>query len=296
MEGDKSLVPDEHSAGRSRVVSRQEFEEVIRRATELAAAEPEAGSAALTEAEVLRIAQEVGLPTKHVERALAEVGGASSLPRGVRALWSSPWVSASRVVPGDRDAVVERIDEFMVSGRLLHPVRQSPELLVYWPAVDWASQIARAASSTGKKYYVASAKRVEVALRPLSDDTTWVELRVDPGIRNDSLGGALFGGGTLGAAAGVGAALLLLPAAPIALGIAAGVAAAAVVTGGTTVLVGRNYRGQLEKVRLEIQGVLDQLERGEIPQPPPPSWSRWVSRRFRGIAREIARSTDEALE
>ena len=292
MEGDRSLVPD----GRSRVVSRKEFEEVIRRATELAAEEPDAGNAALTEAEVIRIAQEVGLPTKYVERALSEVSGASTLPQGLRALWSSPWVSASRVVPGDRDAVATRIDEFMVSGRLLHPVRQSPELLVYWPAVDWASQIARAASSTGKKYYVASAKRVEVALRPVTEDTTWVELRVDPGIRNDSLGGAVFGGGTLGVGAAVGVALLLLPAAPLVLGISAGVAAGAAVMGGTTVLVGRSYRGQMEKVRLEIQGVLDQLERGEIPAPPPSSWSRWVSRRFRGIAREIVRSTDEVLE
>ena len=292
MERDRSPVPD----NRSREVSRREFEEVIRRATELAAAEPDSGTSALTEAEVFRIAHEVGLPTKHVERALSEVRETDPLPSGLRALWSSPWVSASRVVPGGRDEVAQRIDEFMVSGRLLHPVRQSEELLVYWPAVDWASQIARAASATGKKYYVASAKRVEVGLRPVTGESTWVELRVDPGIRNDSLGGAAFGGGILGAAAGAGLAVLLLPAAPLALGIGAAVAVGAAVTGGTTVLVGRSYRNQLEKVRLEIQGILDQLERGEIPEPPPPSWSRWVSRRFRGIAREIARSADQALD
>ena len=292
MEEDTSLVPDQPS----RSVSRKEFEEVIRRATELAASEPDAGSGALTEAEVFRIAQDVGLPARHVERALSEVRGSAPLPSGIRALWSSPWVSASRVVPGTREEVAKRIDEFMVSGRLLHPVRQSDELLVYWPAVDWASQIARAASATGKKYYVASAKRVEVALRPVSETSTWVELRVDPGIRNDSVGGAVVGGGMLGVVAGIGIGFLLTPALPLALGIGAAVAVGAGVTGGTTVLVGRSYRNQLEKVRLEIQGVLDQLERGEIPEPPPPSWSRWVSRRFRGIAREIARSADEILD
>ncbi len=288
-----SLVPRKD---RSRAVTRGEFEEVIRRATELAASEPEMAGGALTEAEVFRIAQEVGLPARHVERALTEVRGLPPVPQGVGALWASPWISASRVVPGGRDDVAQRIDDFMVSGRLLHPVRQSAELLVYWPAVDWASQIARAASATGKKYYVASAKRVEVGLRPVSEDSTWVELRVDPGIRNDSLGGAVFGGGTLGVFAGIGCGVLLVPALPLAAGIAAGVAAGLAVTGGTTVLVGRSYRGQLEKVGLEIQGILDQLERGEMPDPPPPSWTRWVSRRFRGIAREIARSTDEVFD
>ncbi len=293
MDEDNTLVP---RSDRTRAVTRSEFEEVIRRATELASSEPDTGGGALTEAEVFRIAQEVGLHAKHVERALAQVRGSPPVPQGVSVLWSSPWISASRVVPGARDEVAKRIDDFMVSGRLLHPVRQSAELLVYWPAVDWASQIARAASATGKKYYVASAKRVEVALRPVTEDSTWVELQVDPGIRNDSLGGAVFGGGTLGTFAGIGLGVLLVPAIPLAAGIAVGALAGLAVTGGTTVLVGRSYRAQLEKVRLEIQGILDQLERGEMPEPPPPSWTRWVSRRFRGIAREIARSTDEVFD
>ena len=290
MESDKSLVPDGHG----RAVSRKEFEEVIRRATELATAEPDAGTTALTEAEVYRIAQEVGLPTKHVERALSEVRGASPMPGGIRAcgrLLGQRLTSRPRESGRGRKA----IDEFMVSGRLLHPVRQSDELLVYWPAVDWASQIARAASATGKKYYVASAKRVEVGLRPMTRQHHVVELRVDPGIRNDSVGGAVFGGGILGVAAGVESRSSSFGRANCSRN-RSGRGPGGAVTGWDAALVSRAYRNQVEKVRLEIQGILDQLERGEIPSPPPPSWSRWVSRRFRGIAREIARSAEEIMD
>ncbi|RMH12724.1 MAG: hypothetical protein D6701_13175, partial [Gemmatimonadetes bacterium] len=56
-----------------RRISRREFEAVIQRAAELASSEPEAGDAGFTEAEVLRIARDVGLSPHHVERALAEV-------------------------------------------------------------------------------------------------------------------------------------------------------------------------------------------------------------------------------
>ena len=45
---------------------------------------------------------------------------------------------------------IEKIDEFMVAGQLLQLVRKGVSILQYRPAVDWASQIARAASSTSK--------------------------------------------------------------------------------------------------------------------------------------------------
>lgn len=286
MEPDNSLVPRQ-----GRGVSRKDFEEVIRRAAELAQADG-ATSPDISEAELFKIAAEVGLGEEHVRRALVEVKQSPPVPSGVRALWSDPWLTASRVVPGSRDVVAKRIDDFLVSSRLLQQVRQGTDHMVYWPAEDWASQIARAASSTGKKYYIASAKRVEIGLQQVKDDSTWVELRVDPGIRNDLLAGAFIGGGTGGVGAGVGLALLMTPAAPLVAGIAAGVAVGGALFGGITWAVARTYRGQVERVKLEMEGVLDQLERGEIPEPPPSSWRKWVSRHFRGIAREISRETN----
>lgn len=284
MEGDKGLVP---SSGGG--VTRKDFEEVIRRAAELAQDEDSASRPEISEAELFRIAAEVGLGEEHVRQALVEVREAPPVPSGIRSFWADPWISASRVVKGNPDVVSRRVDDFLVSSRLLHQVRRSPDHMVYWPAEDWASQIARAASSTGKKYYVASAKRVEVTLKPVNEDTTWIEIRVDPGIRNDNVAGALIGGGTAGGMAGVVLAAVMLPAAPLVAGVAAGVLLGGSLFGGISWSVARSYRSQLERVKLEIEGVLDQLERGEIPEPPPSSWRKWVSRNFRGIAREISR-------
>ncbi|MSR36889.1 MAG: hypothetical protein EXR95_09685 [Gemmatimonadetes bacterium] len=53
-------------AGGGRSLTRPEFDEFIRRATELAARESDGGEGALEEAELLRIAREVGLPERHV--------------------------------------------------------------------------------------------------------------------------------------------------------------------------------------------------------------------------------------
>jgi len=290
MEPDNSLVPSS-----SKGITRRDFEEVIRRATELAQDDGAASNPEISEAELFRIAAEVGLSEDHIRRALVEVRQAPPVPSGISSLWADPWISASRVVPGARDTVVKRIDDFLVSSRLLQQVRQGKDHMVYWPSEDWASQIARVASSTGKKYYIASAKRVEVTLKPVTDDSTWVELRVDPGIRNDNAAGAVVGGGTAGTLAGVGLAAFLLPAAPLIVGVAAGVAVGSLLLGGISWSVARSYRNQLERVKLEMEGVLDQLERGEIPEPPPPSWRKWVSRNFRGIAREISRGTDGGL-
>lgn len=289
MAGD-DLVPRPQGGA----ISQREFEEVIRRATELATSDSATPDVHLSEAELFRIAAEVGLPREHVRDALVEVRARPPVPSGIRAFWASPWLDASRVVPGGVDEVATKLDEFLVSSRLLQQVRRSTDQMVYWPAEDWASQIARAASSTGRKYYIASAKRVEVTLRPVSEDQTWVELRVDPGLRNDNMAGAIFGGGAGGVGVGVLTAAVLAPVAPIALAVAGAAAAGASVLGGISWAISRSYRGQLEKVKLELEGVLDQLERGEMPEPPPSSWRRWVSRNFRGIAREITRGSDPA--
>ena len=64
---------------------------------------------------------------------------------------------------------------------LLHRVRRTPNYLQFRPAVDWISSLARAASATSQRYYVASAKSVEVRLNEAEEGRTLVEFVVDPG-------------------------------------------------------------------------------------------------------------------
>ena len=77
----------------------------------------------------------------------------------------------------------DQLGDFLVASQLLRPVRRTPDLLVYQPAVD-CFRLARAASFTSQEHYIASAKSVEVRLEKLDDERVLVELLVDHGNRS----------------------------------------------------------------------------------------------------------------
>lgn len=272
----------------SRSLTRKEFDEVIRRAAEIAVSEPDGGDSGLTENDLFRIAKDVGLDHRHVQKALAEIRSSPPTARGpVNQLYGPPFVVGSRVVPGEREELGQKIDDFMVAGQLLQTVRKGPSLLLYRPAVDWASQIARAASSTSRKYYVASAKRVEVRLEPMEEGRTLVQIEVEPGTRDDYMAGGIIGGLGGGAGAGIGVGLALASVGPALLGVAAGVTVGSAVLGGLCWVTGYRHKKRLLEVRSEIEGILDRLESGESLEPPPSSWRRWVRRHFHGVAKDL---------
>jgi acyl-coenzyme A thioesterase PaaI-like protein len=273
-----------------RSITRKEFDEVIRRAAEIAASEPEGGDAALTEEDLFRIAREVGLEERHVRKALVQVKSSVPQVRGpISSLYGPRFVMASRVVPGTRESLGARMDEFMVAGNLLESVRRTTAVLQYRPPVDWVSQLARAAASTSRKYHVASAKRIEVRFEPMGDGNVHVEMEVDPGTRGDYLAGGVAGGLAAGAVSGVGVALALVAALPVAAGVAAGagILVGSAVFGGLSWTTGHYHKRRLGEVRSEMEGILDRLESGESLEPPPASWRRWVQRHFRGVARDL---------
>jgi hypothetical protein len=272
-----------------RYLTRREFEDVMRRAAELASTDSESEERAMSEEEVLRIGREVGLSEDHVRRALIDMRASGRSPGGLEALRGSGEVRSSRVVPGGADRVAEELDNFLVAGQLLQAVRRGKDILVYRPAVDWASQVARAASATSSRYYVASAKHVEVRLSEAGPDAVLVDFEVDPGIKGEYITAVSIYGGTAGVLGGVGtaSALGLLAVAPPLVFVAAGVVAAGACFGGVRSLTQRYYRNKLDEVQMEVEGILDRLETGESLEPPPPSWRRWVKRHFHGVARDL---------
>ncbi len=182
----------DESQGKS--LTRREFEAVIKRASELATTDPEDEEGALNEAELFRIAREVGLPDTHVRRALTEIRSAED-PQGLMARWfGSVRVRGFRIVPGEKERLRLMIDEFLVVGHLLKPVRQGTDVSLYRPAVDWLSNVARAAASLSQSVYWASAKEVEVRLAEVDGASTLVEIDLDPGVRADYTSRAVIGG------------------------------------------------------------------------------------------------------
>ena len=273
-------------------LTRRDFDEVMRRASELAAEEPGGPGGEFSDAEVVRIGREVGLDERHVRRALAEHRGrgggvAHSQGGGLRELVTPGNVRASRTIERTRARIRREMDDFMVGGQLLQRVRRKDDLLQYRPSVDWVSRVARAASSTSRQHYVASARLVEVRLEEVGAGSTLVEIQVDPGIVANYRSGAVVGGGIVGVAvgAGVGVGMATLFSVAVALGggVIVGVVAAMLVA----VAVGRGFRRRLGEVQSEVEGVLDGLESEQGLEPPPPAWRRWVRRHFHGVAREM---------
>lgn len=268
----------------SRSLTRRQFDRVIRRAAELTAQDSESGSE-LGEADLFRIAKEVGLPERHVRMALSEMRSGADSEGLVDRVYGPARVVVSRVVDASPEELARELDEFLVGGQLLQRVRRTPSLLQYRPAIDWASTLARAASATSRRYYIASAKSVEVRLDAVEEGRTLISFDVDPGIRGEWLGGGLSGGGAGGVGAGLGAGLAMASVAPEAVAVATGLAAA----GGFFVLINRimahYHKKKWLEVRTEVEGVLDQLESGESLEPPPPSWRKWVERQFHGARR-----------
>ena len=207
-------------------------------------------------------------------------------------VFGSRSVRVSRVVPGTVEALSAEVDEFLVASQLLQRVRRGPDVLLYRPALDWASQLARAASFSSRKYYVASAKAVEVRFERVDDRRTLIEFLVDPGTRNDDVAGAVIGGAASGGLVGVlaGAGVTAVAAFPVAVG--AGVVVGSAMWVGVGRLIGLNHKKKLGEVRTELEHVLDRLEMGDSLEPPPASWRRWVKRNFHGVARDLMGSED----
>ena len=272
--------------GKSRSLTRAEFEAVMKRASELAVSDPYDGQSSLDEAEVFRIASEVGLPDKHVRRALAEMRSNEN-PSGIVDQWfGAAQVRGSRVIGASKEDLRDTLDQFLVAGNLLEAVRQGTDLLLYRPAVDWISHFARAGASLSRRAHWAAAKEIEIHLEAVDAESTLVEIRVDPDIRGSYTAGAavtaLVAGGAT--AFGVSALAGAVWALPILAAVSLGGISATAVAITTARVTGRYSRRAREEVQQELEGVLDRLEQGEDLTPPPASWRRWVmdqARRFR---------------
>lgn len=275
------------SDDKSRALTRKEFESVMKRATELAASDPDGGEATLDEAEVLRIAREVGIPDEHVQQALVEVRSAD-VPETVLDRWfGNAHVRVSRIVPGHRREIADSMDEFLVGGHLLSPVRKSEEVLLYRPSEDLVSKIVRAASVSGKANW-ASSREFEVRLRQVDDESVAVELDVDPGIRGESAAAGIVGGLAAGGGVGFGVGMLLSSIAmpPLAI-FPVAIAVGGAMAGGVAWATGKATKKKREQIREELEGVLDTLEGGYQLNPPPTSWRRWVNRQANRLKDEF---------
>jgi len=179
-----------------------------------------------------------------------------------------------------------------VAGNLLEAVRRGTDLMIYRPAADWISHVARAGASLSRRAHWATSKEVEIHFEQVDAKSTLIEIRVDPDIRGSYTVGAGVASVVLGGGAGFGVAALaaawfLVPAAPALL---FGGLAAVAIGPPTAWIIGRYSRRARREVEQELEGVLDRLEQGEDLALPPASWRRWVTDQARRFRVEIAGS------
>lgn len=261
-------------------LGRDELQLVIRRAAELYAAEADSKELLSTD-DVLHIAEELGLPARHVRQALYEIPirkGEDSLAGRV---YGPNSLLGTRVVHGNRRAALGRLRDHLVTRELLQIQRRQPGFMVLAPAEDTASRLVRTFRRPSGRFYLARSPAVTVAGQDLEPGYSQVRVTVDfEDRRRSAVTGGLIGGGIVGAGlAGVtfgvvdsvvGGTLGTTVAA------AGGVAGMATGLGAGVTLTAARFRRRLSAARTELEGLLDRLEREDPLDPPPSPVRRWL--------------------
>lgn len=224
----------------------------------------------LSEADVLRIAAEVGLSEESVRRALAEhyasTGGALLTDRAHLARVCGPGlVAASRTVHGSAGEVRSTLERHFRSYEALRLVRRLESGSLWEPERGVLATVIRSVDPFGRGYVLAKARALQARVVELGRGRCHVTLVADLGKERASW----FWG--LGVGAGLpGAGTAILVASLV--GVAPLFAIAPAWWGGMVWLARAGYGRAVERMRLGLEGLLDRLEHGESLEPIRPSW------------------------
>lgn len=289
------MEPKPSTRAPERGITRRDLEAVIRRAAELYAAEADADER-ISEEELLRIASEIGLPSRHVRQALLELSDAPAGGSLLDRLCGPAMVRGVRVVPRDADLIYRSIDEYLTTREYLHPLRKKERGGWYAPAEDFISQVARTFTRHKGRFKLATARGVSVSVEPLDARAAHVRMEVDLTVQRRSavavgatmggIFGTALGGGLAAVAAGAGVELAGPIGAAVAGVVAFGGSLSSSVAAGVAIARSQ-FRKKFEWARIEVEGLLDRLEHGESLVPPPAQWRRrllgnveeWLPRR-----------------
>lgn len=251
----------EHLPERLRI-DRAAVERIIQRAAELQAKDHDIGDG-LTEQELIRLGQEVGIPAGLLQQALLEerTRAVTLAERGITGwLTGPPRIASQRSVRGTPGEIEVALDHWMTDNELMTVKRRFPDRTSWEARKDMFSSLRREFKLGGRPYRLASSEEIVGQVVALEEGWSHVRLLADlSNTRRSRLAGAATLAGAGAVAATIGLTLsVALPVAllPVGLGLLAGFA------------VARGRRGQVEEVHVALEQVLDRLERGEIALPP----------------------------
>jgi hypothetical protein len=240
------------------LISREALDRIIQRAAELQTGERDIGEG-LTEAELVALGNDVGIPARYLKQALLEERTRTSDAERPRS-WSlvgPARLDAHRVVPGDRGGVERALSLWMEDQELLRVKRRYPDRTTWEPQVGFMASMQRGLRAGGKTYALTRAVEIAGHVTQLEPGFCHVRLVADVrNLRRGRIAGAAVLAG-LGVAGSAAAAVL---------GVLYPFTVAPVVGFGALSLLplvaGR--AAQLDRIEVGLEQVLDRLERGEI--------------------------------
>jgi hypothetical protein len=249
-------------SGAQAPLERAALERVLARAAQLQAAEADPGDLTLTEAQILDVGKEVGIPAQHIRQALAEERSRVEVPvesGRVAALFGAATVFASRTVRGTPASLFERLDEAMQREESLRVKRRFADRIAWEPRGGMATEMKRILNVGGHGYRLARAHEVSATIIAIDAERSIVRLDASlANVRSQRIAGgggvAVAGGVTGGILAALGV-MTAVAALPLAAGLVAGY------------FVARSHGPQVSGAQLALEQLLDRLERGELQRP-----------------------------
>jgi hypothetical protein len=242
----------------ARHLTTEQLEAVIRRAVELQSG-PDSREEGVSEAEVVRIGQELGLQPAAVRRAIAEVrsgtpGGRGALDRGM-----GPGAArASRVLPRTAADVDRVVATYLRDCEIMVVQRRFGDRTRYVRDSSFGAGVTRIARGLTRRGQTVDLKQLDVAVSPVDERSCFIEVSVDLAVVRAGLAAGAIGGGG-GAAAGIAAAAWATPIAdPFML---LGIPVLAAFWYGSRAIYGVARRSTQEK----LESFLDRLEHNELP-------------------------------
>jgi hypothetical protein len=192
----------------SRNFTTPELEAVIRRALELQSNASARADESLSEADVVRIGQELGLDAATVRRAMAEVHGrpVEKESGALVALAGNKTVRVSRVIPRDAASVGALIDRLLREIELMVPERRSGNRIHYEKNPSLAAMVSRVTQNFSRSEKPLKLDEIDVVVSAIDENSTLVELSVNFGDRRSGIVAGVIGSSTV--ASGVWATIV----------------------------------------------------------------------------------------
>ncbi|MEX2281564.1 MAG: hypothetical protein WEE89_03635 [Gemmatimonadota bacterium] len=288
-------MAEEPTSESERSISRAGLELVIRRAIDISLSEQDAKDQ-LSESELIKIAEELGLSERHVRQALYERPHDEPVPDAFLDRYFGPAsVVALRAVPCEVVTAHARLEDYLVTREYLQIRRRQGPNAFFEPADDAFSSIARAFSRPSGRFHIARVQRAYLTVRPL--DSGWCHVRLQmsyPEQRKGQattaiLAGSLFGVLTGGLVAGAVGSAISTDVLQIAAAAVTGVVSGGGVFVGVWAAFRKEYQKWLGRSRDEAEAVLDRLEHGDDLRPPTSPWLRRLQSKLRGLGSNTRR-------